>query len=79
MSPVSNGGAVQTKYYYSWLWFTRPGLRIDNSIPTGKTCRRSGSARHGILVADPFQDRNLLQPQGTLSLQAPTLVFAIMI
>ena len=28
----------------------------DNSIPTGKTSHRPGSDRHGILVADPFQD-----------------------
>ena len=44
--------------------FTRPGLRIDNSVLTGETSRRPGSARHGIPVADPFQDRDLLQPQG---------------
>ena len=29
--------------HYSWLWFTRPGLRIDNSIPMGKTAHGPGS------------------------------------
>ena len=48
--------------------FTRPGLRINNSIPTGETSHKPGSARHGIPVADPFQDRDLLQPQGVLTL-----------
>ena len=48
--------------------FTRPGLRIDNSVLTGETSRRPRSARHGIPVADPFQDRDLLQPQGALTL-----------
>ena len=48
--------------------FTRPGLRIDNSIPTGETSHRPGSARHGVPVADPFQDQDLLQPQGVLTL-----------
>ena len=51
-------------YCFPGSGFTRPGLRIDNSVLTGETSRRPGSARHGIPVADPFQDRDLLQPQG---------------